>query len=60
MVTTEEMIELYARYEQTFGEAAPTMQLPADDNEAADLLRRAIKMRDASIIDRQIPPDAEA
>jgi len=59
MVTTDDFVELLIRYAEIFGEEAPLMMLPADEEKAAALLRRAIETGDSGLIDRQIPPDAE-
>lgn len=57
---TDDFAELMRRYAETFGEQAPLMMLPSDEEKAAKLLRRAIETGDSSVIDQQIPSDAEA
>lgn len=49
---------LCQQFEQVFGEAAPTFELPDDQDQAADLLRQAIHAGDVSIPGRAIPPNA--
>lgn len=54
-----EFNELDRQYRAIFGEGIPLMQLPDDDERAAELVRQAIAERSTRVIDELIPPDAQ-
>ena len=57
-MTEQGWLDLNREYREAFGENIPRMMLPADEEKAAAVVREAIAMRDASVIDRGIPGDA--
>lgn len=59
-MTEQDWVDLERRYREVFGENIPRTMLPADQRAAAELVRKAIAARDASIIERGIPGDALA
>lgn len=59
-MTVQDWVELERRYREVFGESIPRTMLPADEQAAAELVRKAIAARDASIIESGIPGDALA
>lgn len=56
--TDDEWADLNRRYREVFGEAIPTMELPADWLIARVLIEEAIATGDDGVFERGFPSDA--
>lgn len=54
----QEWFDLEQEYRAVFGSNIPRMMLPADEEAAVALVRKAIETHDDGVFDQDIPTDA--
>lgn len=57
-MTEQDWFELEQQYRAVFSSGIPRALLPSDEEAAAALVHEAIELRDDSVLERGIPPDA--
>jgi len=57
-MTEQDWLKLDREYRAVFNEGIPHMMLPANEEAAAVLIRKAIETGDDSVLDQGIPVDA--